>query len=140
MRSAYGSVDSAAEEELRAAEAPKLKPVASTRLLAAFRPLAPIVWAAVLVGDSHKINVVFPHAIDDAVRKPGNDPLAKAASKRCARLGTGANALCGLLDWGKKPESESLKPRFIELYRLAHFRPSVRVEYCLPHDRSFARS
>jgi hypothetical protein len=46
--------------------------------------MPPVVRAAVLVGNCNKINVLLPDAIDDAVRKTGNDPLAKATGKRRA--------------------------------------------------------
>lgn len=57
-------------------------------MLAAVRSLPPVVRAAVLVGDSNKIDVVLPDPIDDAVRKAGNDSLAKATGKRCPGLGS----------------------------------------------------
>ena len=69
-----------------------------------------------LVGDRNKINVVLPDAIDDGVRKTGNDPLAKATSKRRACLGAGGDALGGLLDRGKKTETESVEACLIELH------------------------
>jgi hypothetical protein len=70
----------------------------------------------VLVGDGDKVDVVFPDAINDAVRKPGNDPLAKATGKGCACLGAGGNALYGLLNRGKKAETESVDAPLIELH------------------------
>ena len=91
-------------------------PVDSTRLLAAVRSLPPVVRAAVLVGDRNKINVVLPDAIDDGVRKTGNDPLAKATGKRRACLGARGNPLCGLLRRGKKTQTESLEASIIELH------------------------
>lgn len=93
-----------------------------------------------LVGNCNKINVLRPDAIDDGVRKTGNDPPAKATGKRRARLGTDGNPVCGLLHRGKKTQTESIETRLIEFHGLADFRPSLRVEYQLFHDRSFARS
>ena len=115
-------------------------PAGSTRLLAAVRSLAPIIRPAVLVGDCNKINVLFPDTVHDAVRKTGDDPLAKATGKRRTCIGAGRNALGGLLDRSKKAEPKSLKACLIELHRLADFRPRIRVEYGLLHERSFARS
>ena len=79
--------------------------------LGAIGSLPPVVRAAVLVGDSNKISVVLPDAIDDAVRKTGNDPLAQATGKRRACLGAGGNTLRGLLKRGKKTETESVEAR-----------------------------
>jgi hypothetical protein len=102
------------QQRLRATA--KRKPIGSTRWLAAVRSLAPVVRAAVLVGDSNKIDVVLPDTIDDAVRKAGNDPLAKATGKWRTRLGAGGNTLRGLLNCGKKAEAESIEARLIELH------------------------
>lgn len=115
-------------------------PAGSTRLLAAIRSLAPVIRPSVLMGDRNKINVFIPDAVDDVVRKSGNDPLAKATGKRRACFGARQDALRGLLDRRKEAEPKSFKACLIELHRRADFRPSLRVEYRLLHERSFARS
>lgn len=69
-----------------------------------------------MVGNSNEIHIVFPNTIDDTVRKPWNDPLAKAALQRRACLWAGENALLGLLDRGEKAEPQSIKALLIELH------------------------
>jgi hypothetical protein len=86
------------------------------RWLAAVRSLPPVVRAAVLVSDGNKIDVALPDTIDDAVRKAGNDPLAKATGKRRARLWADGDTLGGSLNCGKEAEAESIEARLVELH------------------------
>ena len=109
-------------------------------LLASVSSLSPIAWATVLVSDGNEKDVVLPHAIDDAIGKPRNNPLAVPTGQGCAGLGTGRDPSCRLLRRCQEPETEAVEACFIELHGLAHFRPGFRVEYRLLHGYSLVRN
>ena len=47
----------------------------------------PIARASMLVGDSDEIDVIFPHTIDDVIRKPRDNTFSESVMERCASFG-----------------------------------------------------
>ena len=107
--------------------------------LATVGSLPPIARPTMLMGDSNQVNVILSHAIDDAVGKTRNDPLAESPSERGTCFGVGGNPFRRLFHGCQEPETEPIKMDFIELDRFSHLRPCLRVEDRFLHER-FARS
>jgi hypothetical protein len=52
----------------------------------------PIARASMLVSDSEEIDVIFPHTIDDVIRKPLNNTFSESVMEMSASFGMSRNA------------------------------------------------